>query len=264
MNTDNNHLEPRRHSMLRRSVTTYVAVAALIMISTERSDAQTQPGLLTSRAELTAAVQSAELGSGGRGATSALAAAAIRQRLAEGDFQPGDRIVLKTFTDASHTDTLVVRGGRLLDLPGKTTMSLVGVLRSEVKDKVAGEVLKYVKAEQIEVIPLTRVAVLGEVAHPGYFALPSDVPLTDVIMAAGGPTATADVERSLVRRGSFEFRSANETRQAISRGLTLDQFGLSAGDEIVIGRRREFLSGSVAPLLGVIGSVTLIFVTLHH
>ena len=223
---------------------------------------------LTSRAELTAAAEQAELaaasGNGGARTRNALLAASIRQRLRDGDFQPGERVVVTVVSQATRTDTLIVRSGRILELHGNISLPLAGVLRSELEGRVTAEVLKYVKAEQVTVTPLTRIGVLGEVARPGYFALPSDVPLTDAIMAAGGPTVTADVHRTIVRRGSQEYRSTDETRLAVSRGMTIDQFGLSAGDELVVGRHREFLGPRFLGLVGTFASLTAIFMALRH
>jgi protein involved in polysaccharide export with SLBB domain len=179
--------------------------------------------------------------------------AVIRQRLRDGDFQVGDRIVVTVVANETRTDTLIVRTGRIIELPGKITIPLTGVLRSELQGLVETEVLKFVKAQQVVATPLMRLAILGEVARPGYFAFASHIPLTDAIMGAGGPSATADLERSIVRRGNQEYRSAKDTKAAIAKGLTLDQFGLTAGDELIVGRRRELLSPSV---LGVVGVVT--------
>lgn len=251
----------RNRSLLDASTALFAAAFVAASMATAQTTPSTQPSLLTSRAELTAAAERAEVGHNSR---DALTAAAIRQRLREGDFQPGDRIVLRVFTDIMRSDTLLVRSGRLIDLPGKTTMSLEGVLRSEVKDKITTEVLRYVKARQVEVTPLTRVAVLGEVARPGYFALPSDVPVSEAIMAAGGPTSTADIERSVVRRAQEEIRSSDEIRSALSRGMTLDQFGLNAGDEIVVGKKRDFLNSSLMPIVGAVASLMAVFVAVHH
>ena len=219
---------------------------------------QTTAGVLASRDELNAAAAQAEQ------SRNPMQAAAIRQRLRDGDFQVGDRILLSVYSDAAHIDTLVVRDGRVIDLPGKSVMPLSGVLRSEVRDKVTAEVLKYVKAERVDVTPLTRIGVLGEVARPGYFAFRSDVPITDAIMQAGGPTASADVERSVVRRASHEYRSADETRQAVARGLTLDQFGLTAGDELVVGKQRQFFTTGVTAALGAVASLAAIFFAVRH
>jgi protein involved in polysaccharide export with SLBB domain len=244
----------RRHKGRVIRFTLLLTACAIAFVSMSASaGGQTGAGILTSRDELTAAAAHAEQ------SQNPMMAAAIRQRLRDGDFQVGDRILLSVFSDAARTDTLVVRDGRVIDLPGKAILPLSGVLRSELKDRVTAEVLKYVKAERVDVTPLTRIGVLGEVAHPGYFAFRSDVPITDAIMQAGGPTAVADVERSTVRRASREFRSADETRQAVAKGLTLDQFGLTAGDELVVGRQRQFFSTGATAALGTIASLAAIF-----
>jgi protein involved in polysaccharide export with SLBB domain len=150
-----------------------------------------------------------------------------------------------------------------MELPGGIVVPVAGVLRSELQDRVSSEVMKYVKAQQVEVTPLMRVGVLGAVTRPGYFAFSSDLPITDAIMGAGGPTGTADVGRSFVRRRNQEFRSAAETSKAIANGLTLDQFGLTAGDELVVGQRHQF-GGILLASSGAIVSVLTLFVALHR
>jgi protein involved in polysaccharide export with SLBB domain len=100
--------------------------------------------------------------------------------------------------------------------------------------------------------------------HPGYFAFRADVPITDAIMLAGGLTPTAAIERTVVKRESRPYRSAGETRRAVAGGLTLDQFGLSAGDELVVGRRRELINPSVMGMLGMVATLSAIFLTLRH
>jgi protein involved in polysaccharide export with SLBB domain len=190
--------------------------------------------------------------------------AAIRQRLRDGDFQVGDRIVVTVVANETRTDTLIVRTGRVLELPGKITIPLSGVLRSELQYLVETEVMKFVKAHQVVATPLMRLAIFGQVARPGYFAFASDIPLTDAIMSAGGPSATADVERSIVRRGNQEYRSAKDTKAAIAKGLTLDQFGLTAGDELIVGQRRELLSPSARVVIGVVTSLVTLGLALSR
>src|SRR6185312_2086662 len=166
-------------------------------------------GPLVTRAELTATATRAEAaaisGDPAQRAENAMIAAAIRQRLHDGDFQVGDRILVVMISDALHRDTVVVRSGRTLELPGMVVVPVAGVLRSELQERVSSEVLKYVKAQRIEVTPLMRVGVLGAVARPGYFAFASDVALSDVIMGAGGPTVTADLGKTTVRRQNQVF-----------------------------------------------------------
>jgi protein involved in polysaccharide export with SLBB domain len=236
-----------------------LALTASVMLAVTPCRAAAQAAAaLTSRDALTAAASQADRSG------KPMVAATIRHRLLEGDFQVGDRILLTVVSDVAHTDTLVVREGRVLDLPYKAVLPLSGVLRSELKNRVTTEVLKYVKAVEVDVTPLTRIAVLGEVTRPGYFALRSDIPITDAIMLAGGPTGTADIERSVVKRSNREFRSAAETREAVSRGLTLDQLGLTAGDEIVVGRQRQLITPTASAAVGMMASLAAVFFALHR
>jgi len=248
---------PRPHpSRLIRLGIAFSACIAMASVSGV-AGAQTAASSLSSRDDLTAAAAQLE-------SRNPMEAAAVRQRLRDGDFQVGDRIIVSVFTDVARVDTLVVRAGRVIDLPGKSVLPLSGVLRSELKDLVNAEVLKYVKNVQVDVIPLTRIGVLGEVTRPGYFASRSDVPITDAIMLAGGPTNTADIERTIVRRVGREYRSAQETRQAVAKGLTLDQFGLSAGDELVVGRQRQLITPTTSAVLGLAASIAAVFFAARH
>jgi SLBB domain-containing protein len=262
--------KPSSSSLVRRSALHWLlAGASLGSLAATNVYGQTtsSSAQLATRADLTAAATRAEAaaskGDPGRRMQSAMVAASIRERLRDGDFQVGDRIVVTIVSDAVHRDTVVVRSGRVMELMGMVVVPVSGVLRSELRDRVSSEVLKYVKAQQIEVTPLMRVGVLGAVARPGYFAFPSDIPLTDAIMGAGGPGPTADLERSVVRRKNQEFRSAEETRSAIAGGLTLDQFGLNAGDELVIGQRSGLSSASIMGMVGGLASVLALVVTLR-
>jgi protein involved in polysaccharide export with SLBB domain len=254
-----------RSASRRRALTALLISFAAISVE---SRAQSASGLLVSRAELTAAATQAEVaastGEPNQRLQSAMLAAAIRQRLREGDLQVGDRVVVTIVSDAVHRDTVVVRSGRSLELPGMIMVPVAGVLRSELQERVSTEVLKYVKAQQIEVTPLMRVGVLGAVARPGFFAFASDIPLTDAIMGAGGPTGIADLKRSIVRRRSQQYRSAAETSRAIASGLTLDQFGLSAGDELIVGNRREFGASTLIAMTGALASVLALAVALNR
>src|ERR1041385_327031 len=59
-----------------------------------------------------------------------LQADVIKTRLAEGDFQAGDRVAISVDGQESMTNTFDVGNGRLLLLPGVGNVSLNGVLRS--------------------------------------------------------------------------------------------------------------------------------------
>jgi hypothetical protein len=165
-------------------------------------------------------------------------AAVLRARLRDGDFEVGDRVVL-TVRDSALSDTFAVQPGRTLNLPNLPPLSLAGVLRSELRSHLVAQVGRFVKDTTLRATALIRFGVLGEVARPGYYRLSADIPISDALMAAGGPTARADVPRTVVRRGSKQLLSKRTVRQAMVAGLTLDELNLGPGDEIVVGEKRE-------------------------
>ena len=63
---------------------------------------------------------------------------------------------------------------------------------------VRGDILIVREIDQAK----TQVQVLGEVAHPGTFPIPSDGSVAATLAAAGGPTATAALTRATILRGA--------------------------------------------------------------
>ena len=207
-------------------------------------------GTLRSRADLEAAAVAAQ--DAGRG----MEAAAIRARLAEGDFVVGDRIVVSLHLDTLVHDTLVVREGAMLRIPSLVDVPLRGVLRSELEPRVTQELSRVLRSPRVEAHGLVRMAVLGEVTRPGYYYVTADMLVSDAIMTAGGPTASAQPERSEVRRAGATLLDRDRVRAAIQTGTTLDALGLRAGDELVVGRRRDRMGNLqvVTAVLGIVGT----------
>ena len=179
-------------------------------------------------------------------------AAAIRERLRVGDFRAGDRIVLAVQGDSTWSDTAVVLPGPTLRVLSFPDDSLHGVLRSELQTHLTTFVSRFYRNTTVRAIPLITFGILGEVSRPGYYRLPVDIAVSDAIMSAGGPTQRADMPRTVVRRGSRQLLSKARVRQAMAAGLTLDQLGLSAGDEVIVGAKPERGWQTVVQLGGVV------------
>ena len=77
-------------------------------------------------------------------------------------------------------------------------------------------------------------AVMGAVARPGYYSVPANALVPDVLMAAGGYTAVAKPSRVRVERAGKSIWDAGQLRLAMSEGRTLDQLNLAAGDQFVV------------------------------
>ena len=104
---------------------------------------------------------------------------------------------------------------------------------------------RYFKQPVVHARALVRLAIEGEVAHPGFYAVPTDVVLGDVLMAAGGLTTEAKMTEPEDRPGrtrSHRRRTSSSSRWR--RVSTLDDLGLRAGDRIYIPRlvRRDMES----------------------
>ena len=192
------------------------------------------------------------------------AAALIQYRLDHGDFREGDRIVVKVQGAAGFTDTLVVRSGNRLQLPQMADLSLDGVLRSELSSRLTAFIGGYVRNPVVQATPLLRVGLLGSVAHPGYYYVPADLPLNDVLMLAGGPTADADLAKVSVRRMGQIVMNESSSRTALSEGLSMDSLNLQAGDEISVGEQRRFnwpvIVSSATAILGLL----VVYSQVHH
>ena len=161
-------------------------------------------------------------------------ASALRQRLRNGDFLPGDRIFLSVLGDSALTDTFTVRGDRRLLLPNIPEVSLAGVLDSELNAFLRETLGRYVKNPVVSATGLVRLTLTGAVARNGFLTFPVDQAITDVIMAAGGLTAGARLEDTEVRRSNETLIAKQQFREAVRLGRTVGDLSLRDGDEIVV------------------------------
>jgi len=186
----------------------------------------------------------------------------LRQRLEKGDFQDGDKIALSLqasmlarAADLSLPETLTVHAGRRIELGRMGELSLEGVLRSELTDKVRDHLALYLQNPTVRTTPLVRVGVLGFVSRPGFYYSPADRPLSDVLMLAGGPAQNANIAGVTVRRGDDVIWTAQDTHTAIADGMSLDRMHLRAGDEVFVPQKKSIpwlsIAGFAVSLLGV-------------
>lgn len=181
--------------------------------------------------------------------------AAMRERLAEGDFHAGDRIritvardaVLDSATAASSgpslerqlSDTFTVGSRQELSLPVIGPVSLHGVLRSELESHLATQIARYVREPVVEAQVLLRVSVQGAVLRPGYYMVRVDAPLSDALMAAGGPARGAKIGKLRIERGGLPVMDGDALQQAIADGRTLAQMNILPGDQLMLPETRS-------------------------
>lgn len=186
------------------------------------------------------------------------AASLIRSRLETGDFQAGDRILLRVEGEQQLSDTFTVGIGPSLPLPRLEALPLAGVLRSELQGKLESHLAKYLRQPVVQAWPLIRLLVEGDVQHPGFYAVAPERPLADVITAAGGLTPRAKPTSIRIERDGAKILSGPALVQAIGRGYSVDFLNLRAGDRVLVPAKGDF-----ARTAGIIGALVAVPVAIY-
>jgi protein involved in polysaccharide export with SLBB domain len=176
----------------------------------------------------------------------------IRQRLAEGDILPGDKIRLSVVSDTTLSGTFTVRTDGTIVAPNVDPINVKGVLRSELESHLAKELQRYLRNPTVTASSLVRIAVSGSVARPGFYDLPPESAASDAIVAAGGLGGDGDVQKTMVRRNAEPLYDKKEVREFFVSGASIDQMGLHTGDEFFVGRRG---SANVLPIIGAVTGI---------
>lgn len=187
------------------------------------------------------------------------AAARIATRLQEGDFRVGDRIWLQVEGEAEVPDTLLVEPGPSVQLPNMGRIDLAGVLRSELQEHMTRELSRYIQNPEVRTQSTIRLQIRGAVGNQGFHVFPSDMLLSDAIMAAGGPSQAADWDDLHLERAGERIMDPDEVTVALADGRSLDHLGLQAGDILVVPEDRpSAIWPTVFRWTAIIASTTLL------
>lgn len=185
-------------------------------------------------------------------------AAQLRQRLTEGDFFLGDRIAFTIEGGAAPlSDTATVDGNRTIAISQYGSISLQGVLRSELTTHLTQQLARLITNPVVRALALIRVTIVGEVKTPGFYTLPVETLLDQALMMAGGPTGNSRLDAIRIVRAGETIWDGGAVEQAIAEGRTLNALGVRAGDQIVVPRESERNWESTARTVGLL--VTLPF-----
>lgn len=184
---------------------------------------------------------------------------AIRNRLLNGDFRVGDRFLITMRRDTMRSDTASVRDSLKVAVFSLPDISLSGVLRSELDERMSAHVARFLRGVEVRTNVLTRVAVLGAVRSPGYYYVSPDRPLSDLVMLAGGPNPDANLKQIQVARAGKVRVKEKESDRLIKDGRTLEQADIQAGDEIRVPVKKKLNWQAIIQLLFVLSSLLFAF-----
>jgi hypothetical protein len=187
--------------------------------------------------------------------------ARLRSRLVQGDFRPGDAVAIQVSGEEALTDTFTVEVPRQIRLPGIEPIDLTGVLSDELQPYIETHVSQYVRDPTVVAYPLLRVAVTGAVGAPGYYMFRPETPVLDVFGAAGGFNTLSKPNDVQLKRSGKEIVDANELRQAMAAGWSLQQLQVRSADEFYVPAKPKPLS--TREIIVTISSVVALGLTIY-
>lgn len=168
--------------------------------------------------------------------------------------QPGDRIRLLIENEPGLSDTFVV------DESGRVLLPLLGLTRvtaepfAAVRDRIRTGYDRQLVDQDVQITPLLRVAVLGQVQSPGLVNVDPTQTISDILAAAGGFAPEADQEQiSLVREGEV-------VQSRFDPAAPFLQTPLRSGDQVVVAREGWFSRNS-SILVSTVASVAAAAIT---
>jgi protein involved in polysaccharide export with SLBB domain len=150
--------------------------------------------------------------------------------------QPGDMVRIQVFGRQELSGEFAVDENYNLLLPLLGEFSVRDMTVPALRMRVRAQYGDLFTQTFVSVVPLFRVAVLGEVVRPGLFSADPTMTVYDLLALAGGivPTArTGDLH--LIREGqTFSLR----LDAAALAGATLRELGVRSGDQMIVPRKR--------------------------
>lgn len=168
--------------------------------------------------------------------------------------RPGDGIRLEIKDEPKLTGEFQIgEDGRVL-LPLVGFVSVAGRPFQLVQDEIAQAYGRELVNPVMRVVPLQRVAVLGEVRVPGLYPLDPTHTISDALAAAGGLGPQASRGKiSLVRNGEV-------IRARLEPGASGLDLAIRSGDQIIVGRR-GWAAENTPILVGALASIVAAAVT---
>jgi protein involved in polysaccharide export with SLBB domain len=149
--------------------------------------------------------------------------------------RPGDQVKVQVFGHEEMSGEFPIDENLNVTLPVVGEFSVRGMSIADLRARIRHEIGQLYTQSLVTVTPKYRVAVLGEIVHPGLYSVDPTMTVYDVLAQAGGPTHDAQESRIRLLRGGQEFQ-VTLASQAVARA-TLRELGVRSGDQIMVPRK---------------------------
>ncbi|MCP5064838.1 MAG: hypothetical protein GY936_20655 [Ignavibacteriae bacterium] len=176
--------------------------------------------------------------------------------------KPGDGINLSFYniTDEIKGEYYIHDNGKI-QLPYLGLINTIGRDFTAIRNEIIDEYSKIYRNPEINIQPLFRINVLGEVGNPGVYYATGFETFTDILAKAGGETNDANIDEIFILRNKMKMEIDLES--IFENGNTLNDIGMQSGDKIYVprtwwveARDVSIVVSGVATLVGIISLFT--------
>ena len=172
----------------------------------------------------------------------------------------GDEVIIQIWGDVQSTETFIVGRNGTITPTGIGQQRVAGLTIAEVKRMLVQRFSRIYSGVRngapnattfIDITPGTlrqkSVIVVGEVASPGNYLIPSTAGVIAAIARAGGPTDNASLRNVYIRRGGADQLDSVDLYNFFLRGRITDSTSLADFDVILVNpvEKRVVLDGAV-------------------
>lgn len=151
---------------------------------------------------------------------------------------PGDFVRVEIWQEKDLSGDFLVNPNGAVVLPLLGEQRVTGMEITVLRDSLTSRYRKYLKNPSINITPLRRVQVLGEVNRPGVYTMDPTVTLSGLLALASGPSPNGDPRKISIVRGGQVFRAQVGPR------MTLIEADVRSGDQVIVGPKNWFVRNS--------------------
>lgn len=168
--------------------------------------------------------------------------------------RPGDLVRVSIWREEDLSGEFLVHQDGTVVLPRIGPFMAAGNTPMELREKLIAQYSETLRNPSIDIIPLMRVSIVGEVAQPGLYPVDPTMSVSDALAMAGGPTSSANENKIVLLRGGDEMEVDLEEKYSI---VDLE---LRSGDRIYVPEKNWFLRNIplTTSIIGLVSSIVVL------